>query len=36
MKNGQVNEAIHHFSEVININPSYRDARENLNRLQSR
>ena len=33
---GSLDEAIHHFSEALRIDPDYRDAQENLRRLQNR
>ncbi|MFQ5929062.1 MAG: tetratricopeptide repeat protein, partial [Acidobacteriota bacterium] len=36
LEKGEVNEAMHHFSEAIKIKPDYREAQENLNRLQAR
>jgi tetratricopeptide (TPR) repeat protein len=35
-RKGDVKVAIHHFSEVIRINPYFHDARQKLQRLQSR
>ncbi|MDA2934921.1 tetratricopeptide repeat protein [Acidobacteria bacterium AH-259-D05] len=36
LRKGEVNKAVQHFSEAVKIDPGYRDAQENLNRVQSR
>ena len=36
LEKGDIDEAFRHFSDALEIDPDYRSAQENLDRIQSR